>query len=71
MLLAKLLGRSLAHELGHILLNSLRHETSGLMRAQYRAGYVLRMPASSYTLSPPERARLFTQVSASMRLANR
>jgi hypothetical protein len=32
LLLAKLLGRTLAHELGHVLLNSLAHERSGLMR---------------------------------------
>jgi hypothetical protein len=34
-LLAKLLGRSLAHELGHVLLNTLGHERSGLMRPRY------------------------------------
>lgn len=68
---ARLLGRSLAHELGHVLLNSLGHERSGLMRAHYRAGDVLRMPAASYTLNPAERARLFTQLSSSARLAVR
>lgn len=68
---AKLLGRSLAHELGHILLNSPDHERSGLMRAHYRAADVLRMSASSYTLNPPQRARLFTEISASARRANR
>ena len=71
LLLAKLLGRSLAHELGHILLNSLGHEKAGLMRTHYRAADVLRMSASSYTLNPSERARLFTEISASARRANR
>ena len=34
LLVAKLLGRSLAHELGHVLLNSRDHDTTGLMRAR-------------------------------------
>ena len=68
-LVAKLLGRTLAHELGHVLLNSIRHENSGLMQAQFRASDVLRRPASSYTLNPSERARLFTQLSVSGRRA--
>jgi hypothetical protein len=58
-LLARLLGRSLAHELGHVLLNSRIHENSGLMRARYRAGDVLSVPTSAYTLTAVERARLF------------
>ena len=58
-LLAKLLGRSLAHELGHVLLNSLAHERSGLMRARYGAHDVLRDIPSDYTLNPAQRERLF------------
>ena len=58
-LLAKLLGRSLAHELGHILLNSLGHERSGLMRARYDAHDMLRDIPSDYTLNPAQRERLF------------
>ena len=58
LLLARLLGRSLAHELGHVLLNSRSHEESGLMRARYRAGDVLSVPTSAYTLNAVERARL-------------
>jgi hypothetical protein len=61
-LLAKLLGRILAHELGHILLNSGGHEESGLMRARYRASDVLGVPASAYTLSAVERARLLARI---------
>ena len=59
LLVARLLGRSLGHELGHILLNSRRHEESGLMRARYRDRDVLSIPASAYTLNAVERARLF------------
>ena len=62
LLLAKLLGRSLAHELGHVLLNSLSHEESGLMRARYRASEVLRLSTPAYTLNAVERARLFARV---------
>jgi hypothetical protein len=57
-LLAKLLGRSLAHELGHVLLNSLAHERSGLMRARYGAHDVLRDLPSGYTLNADQRQRL-------------
>lgn len=63
LLVAKLLGRSLAHELGHVLLNSRSHEESGLMRARYRASEVLRTPTPAYTLSAVERARLFARLS--------
>jgi hypothetical protein len=58
-LLVKLLGRSLAHELGHVLLNSLAHERSGLMRARYGADDVLRDIPSDYALNPAQRERLF------------
>ena len=67
----RLLGRSLAHELGHVLLNSLGHERSGLMRDHYRAGDVLSVPTSAYTLNPAERARLFTRLAAGSRVAVR
>ena len=59
LLAARLLGRSLGHELGHILLDSPRHEDSGLMRARYRDRDVLSVPPSAYTLNAVERARLF------------
>jgi hypothetical protein len=57
-LMTKLLGRSLAHELGHVLLNSLAHERSGLMRARYAADDVLRDLPSAYTLNADQRQRL-------------
>lgn len=59
MLLAKLIGRSLAHELGHILLNSLGHERSGLMRARFGAHDVMRDLPSAYTLNVQQLDRLF------------
>ena len=68
LLLAKLLGRSLAHELGHVLLNSRSHEESGLMRARYRASDVLSIPTPAYTLNAVERARLFARIAGEPRL---
>jgi len=59
-LAAKLAGRVLAHELGHILLNSRGHEPSGLMRERYQARDVLRAGPSAYALSAPLRAQLFS-----------
>ena len=71
LLLAKLLGRSLAHELGHVLLNSQSHEESGLMRARYRASDVLSIPAPAYTLNAVERAQLFARIGGEPRLVAR
>ena len=57
-LLTKLVGRSLAHELGHMLLNSLGHDRSGLMRARYGADDVLRDLPSAYALNAGQLDRL-------------
>ena len=70
-LLAKLLGRSLAHELGHVLLDSRGHEESGLMRARYRASEVLNIPTPAYTLNAVERARLSARVGGEARVVAR
>ncbi len=59
MLLTKLVGRSLAHELGHVLLNSLGHDRSGLMRARYGAHDVLRDLPSAYALNAQQLDRVF------------
>jgi hypothetical protein len=61
---ARSLGRSLAHELGHILLNSVGHERSGLMRADSGATDVLKLATSAYTLNAAERARLLTAMTS-------
>jgi hypothetical protein len=69
LMLAKLLARITAHEIGHVLLNSPAHAESGLMRARYQASDVLRVQASAYTLNVAERARLFTLMAARSRIA--
>jgi hypothetical protein len=71
LLVARFLGRILAHELGHVLLNSTRHQPKGLMRAQYRARDVLSAPVSTYTLDAGERALFFAETGKEIRLAHR
>jgi DNA-binding winged helix-turn-helix (wHTH) protein len=58
MLFAKFIGRTLAHELGHVLLNSRGHPEVGLMRGRYRLRDVHEPVARSYTLGSAERAVL-------------
>jgi hypothetical protein len=70
LLVAKLVGRSLGHELGHVLLNTKAHQTTGLMRARYRADEVLHDPPASYTLDAEQRVRLFA-ANANTRVARR
>lgn len=71
LLAAKLLGRVLAHELGHVLLNSMKHTPKGLMRAHFRARDVLSALVSTYTLAPAERTVLFARAGRDVRLAAR
>jgi hypothetical protein len=71
LLAARFLGRILAHELGHVLLNSAQHQPKGLMRAQYRASDVLSAPISTYILDGSERARLLSETGKEIRLAHR
>jgi hypothetical protein len=71
LLVAKLLGRSLAHELGHVLLNSRDHNTTGLMRSLYRAQDVLWDATDAYTLDAQQRARLFANHANDTRVARR
>jgi hypothetical protein len=71
LLVARFLGRILAHELGHVLLNSVQHQPKGLMRAQYRARDVLSAPLASYTLDAGERGLFFAETGREVRLAHR
>jgi len=71
LLVAKLLGRTLAHELGHVLLNSQDHDPTGLMRSLYRAQDILRDPPQAYTLNALQRARLFANYAIDSRFARR
>jgi hypothetical protein len=71
LLVARLLGRILAHEIGHVLLNSTTHQPKGLMRAHYRARDVLSAPIATYTLDPTERAQFFAETGKEVRVAHR
>jgi hypothetical protein len=70
-LVARFLGRVLAHELGHVLLNNAQHQPKGLMRAQFRAGDVLSAPITTYTLDARERALFFAEAGKGVGIAHR
>jgi hypothetical protein len=58
-----LLGRVIAHEVGHALLLTTRHSNDGLMRAEYDAGDVRPAEGGRFALAPHERERLAVRFS--------
>jgi hypothetical protein len=60
----RVLGRVLAHELGHFLLAKKRHSRSGLMRADHSITQLAASSESPYDLEPADRARLETRIAA-------
>ena len=54
----RMLGRVLAHEIGHYLLRVPRHETSGLMRADHLTTEFVDNTRSSFTLTRWDRDRI-------------
>jgi hypothetical protein len=61
--LGVLLGRVIAHEIGHAILLTTRHSPDGLMRAQYGAADVQPAPGGQFALSRSERERLAVRFS--------
>jgi len=59
----RLLGRVLAHEVGHALLLTLRHSTHGLMSAQLEQRTLAPLGAAQFALSASDRERLATRFS--------
>lgn len=57
-IIARALGRALAHEVGHYVLRSPHHTATGLMRATYRAATLAMPERTDFTLTPPDLARL-------------
>jgi hypothetical protein len=57
-LVARALGRAIAHEVGHYLLASKRHTRSGLMRAQFSGAELVRGDHALDSLDAEEIARL-------------
>jgi hypothetical protein len=51
---APLLGRAIAHEIGHLLLRSNAHTTTGLMREVWTAEQVVRNRREDWTFSPDQ-----------------
>jgi hypothetical protein len=57
-IIARALGRALAHEIGHYLLRSPHHANSGLMQARQKGSTLGGPNSRPFTLSQPDRARL-------------
>jgi len=55
---ASLLGRAIAHEIGHLLLRSNAHTESGLMREVWTAEQVVRNRREDWTFSPDQNGDL-------------
>jgi hypothetical protein len=62
-LLARALGRVIAHELGHILLQSVEHH-GGIMRPVQAGRDLLSPDRATFSLSAPDLARLLTNIHA-------
>jgi hypothetical protein len=54
----RLLGRAIAHEIGHLLLGTARHAQAGLMRARWLTGELQRDWPFDWTLSDREGAQM-------------
>ena len=52
------LGRAIAHELGHLLLGSTSHPSRGLMRAAWSVGELHQAVGVNWTFSPDEAAKM-------------
>jgi hypothetical protein len=58
MLLARAMGRSLAHEIGHYLSGSKRHSPRGLMMAVHTAAELFGPANDRFAIPPPERQQM-------------
>jgi hypothetical protein len=70
-IVGRVLGRGLAHEIGHFLLRSRQHSEAGLMRAPHRAPDLAAVDRRPFTLSADEQMRLVSMTSTSFRLSAR
>lgn len=57
-ILGRVLGRALAHEIGHILLRSRHHSATGLMRSEHALSHLVDPDRRRFALSSDEAARL-------------
>jgi hypothetical protein len=65
---ARALGRALAHEIGHYLLRSPHHERTGLMRARYQASALADPDRKAFRLTDVDLARLKIALNAPQRV---
>jgi len=63
LLVGRVMGRALAHEIGHFLLRTTHHSTAGLMRAQQPVTYLVDPDPRRFLLSSDEVTRLVSSVS--------
>jgi hypothetical protein len=63
----ELLGRAIAHEIGHLLIGSPNHARVGLMRAVWGSGELRRRLPSDWVFSSGEAAELRHQLAVRMR----
>jgi len=63
-LLARVLGRALAHEIGHYVLRMRDHSTFGLMRAVHPIVELMEIRGGNFALSPDDRETLCEELSA-------
>lgn len=66
---SSLLGRAMAHEVGHLLLGTTSHSTKGLMRAQWLDSELLRDVPSDWSFSKDESSAMRSSLVARMRMA--
>jgi hypothetical protein len=64
--LARVLGRALAHEIGHFLLRSKTHSRDGLMKAEHIGSDLMAPGHHGFALSPDEICTLHAVLSASV-----
>lgn len=62
---ARLMGRVIAHEIGHLLLGTGRHTPRGLMRAGWNASDVRKNSDKEWRFSSRERERILRRLHAS------
>jgi hypothetical protein len=65
----RMLGRVLAHEIGHYLLRAPRHEASGLMRAEHLTTEFVDNTGSAFELTKWDRDRIRAVASARPRVS--
>ena len=71
LIVGRVLGRALAHEIGHFLLRSRQHPEVGLMRAPHQAPDLVALDRRAFTLSAEEQMRLVTMTSTTFRSSTR